>query len=122
PLLEVPIRAQDALEAMPALVRSLGGPLAGPGGLAQLHLARVAAAEGVRVVYTGEGGDELFGGYERHRLLQQIDGGGVTDTLPGYLPLARKMASAQDPFAAAVFRGGELRPLLQPERAHAMAE
>jgi len=122
PLLEVPIRAQDALEALPALVRALGGPLAGPGGLAQLHLARIAAQENVRVVYTGEGGDEMFGGYERHRLLQQIDGGSVADPIPGYLPLARKMAAAQDPFAAAVFRGGELRALLHPERARLMAE
>jgi asparagine synthase (glutamine-hydrolysing) len=112
PLAEVPIRAADALEIFPALVRALGGPLAGPGAMAQFLLARFASEDGVRVVYSGEGGDELFGGYERHRLLQQIEAGAPPEPLPGYAPMARAMAGAADPLAAAVFRGAELLPLL----------
>jgi asparagine synthase (glutamine-hydrolysing) len=47
---------------LPRLVRMTGEPLADPAWVPTALLARRAAAD-VRIVFSGEGGDELFGGY-----------------------------------------------------------
>jgi len=63
-LVEVPITAEACLEAFPRVVEALEEPVAGPGSIAQWLVAR-AAAQRVKVLYSGCGGDELFGGYAR---------------------------------------------------------
>ncbi|OGT67327.1 MAG: asparagine synthase (glutamine-hydrolyzing), partial [Gammaproteobacteria bacterium RIFCSPHIGHO2_12_FULL_45_9] len=47
---------------LPQLIRLVGEPLADPAWIPTVLLAR-RAAEDVRLVFSGEGGDELFGGY-----------------------------------------------------------
>lgn len=44
-------------------------PIAGPGVFPQLMVCDLVAQAGVKVVLGGQGGDELFGGYLRHRAL-----------------------------------------------------
>jgi asparagine synthase (glutamine-hydrolysing) len=62
------VRLDDtALDELPALAWSLDEPVADRAALPTLLLARAAARE-VKVVLTGEGSDELFGGYPRYRL------------------------------------------------------
>lgn len=112
-LLEVPITAQSYLEAWPRVLRALGGPVAGPGAVSQWLVCAALADAGVGVVYSGQGGDELFGGYERHRLLLQRDLGLPLTPAPGYERLLDP--GATDPAAAVLFRGGRLLPLLEPE-------
>lgn len=69
--LALPFRAVDfdhtVLEALPALTRAVGLPLGDPSVFAVHALAKRAASDGVRVLLSGEGADELMLGYARHR-------------------------------------------------------
>ena len=62
-LVDVPFRADDVPELIARLVRLSGEPLGDPAWLPTALLARAAAGEGLRLALTGEGADELFGGY-----------------------------------------------------------
>jgi asparagine synthase (glutamine-hydrolysing) len=88
----------DSMELFGDLVTHYGEPLADPAALPTMLLSRVARDQ-VKVVLTGEGADELFAGYRRHRLL----------------PRGRRMARH---LPAAVFRAaGEMADRLPDERA-----
>jgi asparagine synthase (glutamine-hydrolysing) len=89
----VPVRADEAalLEALRHVTKSVGEPIADPAILPTYLLARTAR-EHVKVVLSGEGADELFGGYP-------------TD-------IGHKVAPAYDrlpSFARAALRGGVQR-------------
>jgi len=106
-LVEVPVTAERCLEALPRVVRALEEPVAGPGSVAQWLVAERAARD-VRVVLSGCGGDELFGGYARAVAL-------VRDTPPqgleAYAPLFARLAGlapARRAFAALDRRGDSL--------------
>src|SRR3954452_6503536 len=55
----------DAAELLPEIVRAADEPLGDSSALPTYLVARLAA-EHVKVVLSGEGGDELFGGYETY--------------------------------------------------------
>lgn len=55
--------------ALPYLTACAGQPLGDPSVLAVYALARAAAADGIRVLLSGEGADELLLGYRRYRAL-----------------------------------------------------
>ncbi len=58
----VPVKPEHFIEELPRLVRRVGEPLADPAWVPTTLLSH-RAAQDVRIVYAGEGGDELFGGY-----------------------------------------------------------
>ncbi len=119
PLLEVCITPQQHLAALRPLLRALGGPNAGPGGPSQWVLAQTLAREGCRIVFSGTGGDEIFGGYERTRLAQQRAAGVHLRPAAGY----QSLAAATGPLAQALlFRGRSLLPLLETEVAAAVMQ
>ncbi|MDI1465016.1 asparagine synthase (glutamine-hydrolyzing) [Catellatospora sp. KI3] len=60
------VTAADVLRELPRIVWHLDDPLADPSLIPLYFLARTAS-EHVRVVLSGEGSDELFGGYEIYR-------------------------------------------------------
>ena len=62
----------DIVRDLPDLVKAYGEPMLDPSGLATLCLAR-AARRHVKVVLTGDGGDEVFGGYTRYRAVRITD-------------------------------------------------
>src|SRR5207245_11363017 len=82
----------DATELLPDLVRHLDEPIADPAALPTYLICRFAR-QTVPVVLTGEGGDELLGGYPRYawfaraKLLQRLLPAALREGL--LLPLSR---------------------------------
>ena len=58
----------DAAEALPLLAERHGEPFGDPSSIPTFFLARGTAGH-VKAVLSGDGGDELFGGYRRHRAI-----------------------------------------------------
>jgi asparagine synthase (glutamine-hydrolysing) len=59
----------EVLDALPLLTAGHGLPLGDPSVLAVHALAQAAARDGVRVLLSGEGADELLLGYRRHHAM-----------------------------------------------------
>jgi asparagine synthase (glutamine-hydrolysing) len=64
--IEIEVTAEDFWRELPAIVAAMDDPAADYAIVPTYMLAKVARAE-VKVVLSGEGGDELFGGYGRYR-------------------------------------------------------
>lgn len=103
----------DLLADLDDVVRALEMPVGGPGSLALWRMAKRAQGHG-RVVLTGTGGDELFGGYTRLALLLGRAGAWTE----GYEPLAARIEEAgahgMVRLAAAFDRTADLKPLFDP--------
>ena len=95
----------ETLDALPMLTSQWGLPLGDPSVLAAYAVARAAAADGIRVMLSGEGSDELMFGYARHRALLRMPN--VRMRLPfvsswsmGTTSRALRAIAAEDPYAA----------------------
>jgi asparagine synthase (glutamine-hydrolysing) len=60
------VGADDCFEAIPHMVRCFDEPFANSSAIPTYFCGRLAAQNGVRVLLSGDGGDELFGGNERY--------------------------------------------------------
>jgi len=82
---ELSVSAGDVARLLPAMMTHLDEPVQDPAMLPTFLLSRFARSE-VTVVQTGEGADELFGGYRRHLYQQRW---GWLGNLPGLASLGR---------------------------------
>jgi asparagine synthetase B (glutamine-hydrolysing) len=82
---EVEITPDDFVTYFDEVMRAVEPPFAGPGTFGQWMVARRVAQLGFKTVLSGEGGDELFGGYAR---LIKVAGGRVPDGYENYQPPA----------------------------------
>jgi len=78
--------APEAAEVLPMLVRHVGEPFADSSIVPTFYVAKIAR-EKVTVALNGDGGDELFAGYERHRGMQ------LAHALERVPPVLRRMAA-----------------------------
>lgn len=70
PLEIVRIDAERMADDLGAMVSQLDEPLADPAPLNVLYISRRAREQGIKVLLSGCGGDDLFTGYRRHRALR----------------------------------------------------
>src|SRR5262249_47680816 len=90
----------EVLDPLPRLTAHWGLPLGDPSVLALHALANAAAADGVRVLLSGEGSDEALLGYARHRALALLPRRGLR-WLPAPAWSMRRAARAWRALAAA---------------------
>jgi asparagine synthase (glutamine-hydrolysing) len=113
----------DFWRLLPEIVSAVDDPAADYAILPTWVLARAAHEAGLKVILSGEGGDELFGGYGRYRsAMRPWWVGGRTPRARGVLEglgiLRREIAGWRDGIAAAEARNsGHHRTLLQTAQA-----
>jgi asparagine synthase (glutamine-hydrolysing) len=105
---EIVVSPIDIASKLPELVRHLGEPVLDPALIPTYLLSRFAR-ERVTVVLTGEGADELFGGYKRYAYqkrfgwlgalpgTRQLGRGALGDLLPRRIEQALGAVSEDDP-------------------------
>jgi asparagine synthase (glutamine-hydrolysing) len=70
PLEVVSVDSEHMAQDLQEMVWMLDEPLADPAPLNLLYMCRLARKQGIKVLLSGAGGDDLFGGYRRHLALQ----------------------------------------------------
>jgi asparagine synthase (glutamine-hydrolysing) len=120
---EIVFGEADFWKSLPEIVSAVDDPAADYAILPSWALARTAREAGLKVILSGEGGDELFGGYGRYRsAMRPWWAGGRTPRARGVLDglgiLRSEIAGWRDGIAAAEARcGGHRRTPLQAAQA-----
>jgi asparagine synthase (glutamine-hydrolysing) len=65
----VKVDASKIAQDLEAMVEQLDEPLADPAALNVVYISKLARENGIKVLLSGSGGDDLFSGYRRHRAL-----------------------------------------------------
>ena len=101
------VRVDDTMmDRLPQMIYHLDEPTPDPSALNTLFIAELARQNGIKVLLSGSGGDDIFTGYRRHFALQQERTWawlprrarsalvGATARLPQDQPLGRRIAKA----------------------------
>ena len=89
---EVEIGVDQLADQFSRILWHMDEPIAGPGVFPQLQVCDLVARQRVKAVLGGQGGDELFGGYLRHRALhyrRSMQSGGPLGRAAATFELAR---------------------------------
>ncbi len=81
PLDVIQVQSSQMAADLEQMVFHLDEPLGDPAALNVLYISQLARSHGVRVLLSGVGGDDLFGGYRRHRAV-------MLERYWGWLPIA----------------------------------
>lgn len=73
PLNVVTVNSVKMASDMEFMVRQLDEPIADPAALNVFYISKLARDQGIKVLLSGAGGDDLFTGYRRHRALSIDD-------------------------------------------------
>jgi asparagine synthase (glutamine-hydrolysing) len=71
-IIEMPTAKQIPI-ILDEFVNAMDQPNANPTGLSMMFLYSQIAKDGYRLVLTGDGSDEVFGGYERYRIIRKFE-------------------------------------------------
>lgn len=71
---EITITAKDFCDFLPQYVWHMEEPVCEPPAIALYYVSRLARESAVKVLLSGEGGDEAFGGYIKYRNLLALEG------------------------------------------------
>ncbi len=91
----------SAAEVLPLLVERHGEPFGDPSTVPAFYLSKMASGH-VKAVLSGDGGDELFGGYRRHRAMEWM--ARIRGWPAPILRLAAAGAGRRSPYAERVGR------------------
>jgi len=94
----IPVREADALALVARLPEIYDEPLADPSGLPTALLCAATRRAGLTVALSGDGGDELFAGYDRYALATRF--AARIEPVPGVLRRAAAGAAGRMPHAA----------------------
>ncbi len=117
-LIEVPVDAAMA-DALPEMIWALDEPTADFAALQTQLLARAARENGIKVLLSGVGGDDLFTGYGRHTAALIYE---MLDRLPGARPLAGALLSRLPSRSLAGRRFARIGTLLAMDEETMLAE
>ncbi len=70
---DITMTAKDFRDFLPKYVWHMEEPVFEPPGVALYYVSRLARESGVKVLLSGEGGDEAFGGYQNYRNLLLLE-------------------------------------------------
>ena len=85
----------DIVDLLPRIVDVLDEPIGDPAAINTLLMCEAARERGVKVILSGMGADELFGGYRKH--LACVMASTITGCLPGCAPRARAVRRGPAP-------------------------
>jgi asparagine synthase (glutamine-hydrolysing) len=97
------VTPQDVVDAIPVIARAYDEPFGNESAVPTYFCARLARADGIRVMLAGDGGDEVFGGKARYAKQKLFEAYGI---VPG--PLRRGLI---EPLALGVPGGDRFAPL-----------
>ncbi len=103
---EVEIGSAQAARSLDELLRHLDEPIADSAIIPSFLLSQIARDTGLKVLLTGAGGDEIFGGYSRYWPARRGSPTWIADTFPG--PMRQAIA--------------KLYSIWRPDRAARMAD
>ncbi len=92
------------MDALPSIAWHLDTPATWTAAC-QWFMAKQMAADGIVVALSGEGADEVFGGYARYKALRWLDEMQQDPALAGYGVMLDRMLGGGDPLVALLDRG-----------------
>ena len=104
---EVVLNAEDIIEIIPRIGKIYSEPFSDPSQVPSYLICKNIKDNGISVALSGDGGDELFGGYNRHSLIPQIN------KYFGWMPLELKIAISKSLLFLPVSRKGLIRDKIQ---------